>query len=47
MYDGSTTAILINMPVESASVITCIDGYKLTKKGALMRYSPLSQSALL
>jgi putative tricarboxylic transport membrane protein len=33
MYGGSTTAILINMPGESASVITCIDGYKLTKKG--------------
>lgn len=33
MYGGSTTAILINMPGETASVITCIDGYKLTKKG--------------
>jgi putative tricarboxylic transport membrane protein len=33
MYGGSTTAILINMPGESASVMTCIDGYKLTKKG--------------
>ncbi len=33
MYGGSTTAILVNMPGESASVITCIDGYKLTKKG--------------
>lgn len=32
MYGGSTTAVLINMPGESASVITCIDGYKLTKK---------------
>jgi putative tricarboxylic transport membrane protein len=32
-YGGSTTAILINMPGESASVMTCIDGYKLTKKG--------------
>jgi putative tricarboxylic transport membrane protein len=33
MYGGSTTSILINMPGESASVITCIDGYQLTKKG--------------
>jgi putative tricarboxylic transport membrane protein len=33
MYGGSTTAILINMPGESASVMTAIDGYKLTKKG--------------
>ena len=33
MYGGSTTAILMNMPGESASVITCIDGYKMTKKG--------------
>ena len=33
MYGGSTTAILINMPGETASVVTCIDGYKLTKKG--------------
>jgi putative tricarboxylic transport membrane protein len=33
MYGGSTTAVLINMPGESASVITCIDGYQLTKKG--------------
>lgn len=33
MYGGSTTAILLNMPGESASVMTCIDGYQLTKKG--------------
>jgi len=33
MYGGSTTAILVNMPGETASVVTCIDGYKLTKKG--------------
>lgn len=33
MYGGSTTAILMNMPGESSSVMTCIDGYKLTKKG--------------
>ncbi|MBI4292353.1 MAG: tripartite tricarboxylate transporter permease [Betaproteobacteria bacterium] len=33
MYGGSTTAILVNMPGESASVMTCIDGYQMTKKG--------------
>jgi putative tricarboxylic transport membrane protein len=33
MYGGSTTAILVNMPGESSSVVTCIDGFKLTKKG--------------
>jgi putative tricarboxylic transport membrane protein len=33
MYGGSTTAILVNMPGETASVVTCIDGYKLTMKG--------------
>jgi putative tricarboxylic transport membrane protein len=33
MYGGSTTAVLVNMPGETASVVTCIDGYKLTKKG--------------
>lgn len=32
-YGGSTTAILVNMPGESSSVVTCIDGYKLTQKG--------------
>ncbi len=33
MYGGSTTSILINMPGEAASVMTCIDGYKMTRKG--------------
>lgn len=33
MYGGSTTAVLMNIPGESASVVTTIDGYKLTKKG--------------
>jgi putative tricarboxylic transport membrane protein len=32
-YGGSTTAILVNMPGESSSVVTCIDGYKLTQRG--------------
>jgi putative tricarboxylic transport membrane protein len=33
MYGGSTTAIILNIPGEAASVVTAIDGYKLTKRG--------------
>jgi putative tricarboxylic transport membrane protein len=33
MYGGSTTSILVNIPGEAASVITCIEGYQMTKKG--------------
>jgi putative tricarboxylic transport membrane protein len=33
MYGGSTTSILVNTPGESASVVTCIDGYEMAKKG--------------
>ncbi|HHW01412.1 MAG TPA: tripartite tricarboxylate transporter permease [Thermoanaerobacterales bacterium] len=33
MYGGSTTSILLNAPGESASVVTCIDGHELAKKG--------------
>ena len=33
MYGGSTTSILLNVPGEAASVITCIDGYKMAKQG--------------
>jgi len=32
-YGGSTTAILVNLPGESASVVTCIDGYQMARKG--------------
>jgi putative tricarboxylic transport membrane protein len=32
-YGGSTTAILLNVPGESASVVTCLDGYPLARKG--------------
>jgi putative tricarboxylic transport membrane protein len=31
MYGGSTTSILVNMPGEAASVITCLDGYQMAK----------------
>ena len=33
MYGGSTTSILINVPGESASVVTCLDGYEMAKRG--------------
>jgi putative tricarboxylic transport membrane protein len=33
MYGGSTTSILFNIPGEAASVVTCIDGYEMAKKG--------------
>ncbi len=33
MYGGSTTSILVNIPGEAASVVTCLDGYKMTLKG--------------
>ncbi len=32
-YGGSTTAILVKLPGESASVVTCIDGYEMAKNG--------------
>jgi putative tricarboxylic transport membrane protein len=33
MYGGSTTSILVNIPGESASVITCLDGYQMARQG--------------
>ncbi|MDO9210607.1 MAG: tripartite tricarboxylate transporter permease, partial [Deltaproteobacteria bacterium] len=33
MYGGSTTSILVNLPGESASVMTCLDGYQMARKG--------------
>ena len=32
-YGGSTTAILVNLPGESSSVVTCIDGYQMGRQG--------------
>jgi putative tricarboxylic transport membrane protein len=32
-YGGSTTAILVNLPGESSSVVTAIDGYQMARKG--------------
>ena len=33
MYGGSTTSILVNIPGEAASVVTCLDGYEMAKQG--------------
>ena len=32
-YGGSTTAILVNLPGESASVVTCLDGHQMARRG--------------
>jgi putative tricarboxylic transport membrane protein len=32
-YGGSTTSILVNIPGESTSVVTCIDGYQMARQG--------------
>ncbi len=32
-YGGSTTSILVNIPGEAASVVTCLDGYQMARQG--------------
>ncbi|MEI8191776.1 MAG: tripartite tricarboxylate transporter permease [candidate division NC10 bacterium] len=32
-YGGSTTAILVNLPGETSSVVTCMDGYQMARQG--------------
>ena len=32
-YGGSTTSILVNLPGEASSVVTCLDGYQMARKG--------------
>ena len=32
-YGGSTTAILVNVPGEVSSVVTCLDGYRMARQG--------------
>src|SRR3954470_3446034 len=32
-YGGSTTAILVNIPGESSSIVTCLDGYQMARQG--------------
>ena len=33
MYGGSTTSILVNVPGEATSVVTCIEGYQMARRG--------------
>lgn len=33
MYGGSTTSILVNIPGEAASVVSCLDGYQMARQG--------------
>jgi putative tricarboxylic transport membrane protein len=33
MYGGSTTSVLVNIPGEAASVVTCLDGHQMALKG--------------
>ena len=33
MYGGSTTSILVNIPGEPSSIVTCLDGYQLARQG--------------
>ena len=44
-YGGSTTAILINLPGESSSVVTAMDGYQMARQGKARRHSPPPPSA--
>jgi putative tricarboxylic transport membrane protein len=32
-YGGSTTSILVNIPGEASSIVTCLDGYQMARKG--------------
>src|SRR3981081_3984829 len=32
-YGGSTTSILLNMPGETSSAVTCLDGYQMARQG--------------
>src|SRR5512136_2769566 len=32
MYGGSTTSVLVNIPGEAASVVTCLDGHQMAKR---------------
>jgi TctA family transporter len=43
-YGGSTTAILVNLPGETASAVTCIDGYQMARQG---RAGPALRDAAL
>ncbi len=40
MYGGSTTSVLVNIPGEAASVVTCLDGHAMAALVALMLVAP-------
>src|SRR5687768_15113402 len=33
MYGGTITSVLLNLPGEAASTVTCLDGYEMAKRG--------------
>ena len=37
-YGGSTTAILVNLPGETSSVVTCLDGHQMARPSRLRRW---------
>ena len=52
-YGGSTTSILVNIPGEAASIVTCLDGHEMAKQGragaalgvaALGSFSPVASA---
>src|SRR4030081_3900755 len=52
MYGGSTTSILLNIPGEAASAVTCIDGHQMAKQGPAgaalaIRFGPPENFALM
>jgi len=56
MYGGSTTSILLRIPGESASIVTCLDGHAMTRQGragtalgiaAISSFAAASMSLLL
>ena len=44
-YGGTITSVLLNVPGEAASAITCIDGYEMTKQGRAGLHWPWPPSA--
>jgi putative tricarboxylic transport membrane protein len=46
MYGGSITSILIKIPGEAASVITCLDGYQMARRSASARSARFSPGSL-
>ena len=47
-YGGSTTSILVNLPGESSSIVTCLDGYQMARNGragAALRFARSAHSS--